>query len=120
MLNLSTPYGYSSNISRCVTLVDGRILGMKSHDCHVFMQDLLLPPFEGIVDDKVLEPLVELSRYFKQLCSMALTIDVLDQMGTSITITLCKLERLFVPAFFDVMVHLAIHLTTEARLAELV
>ena len=35
--------GYSSNISRCVTLDDGRLLGMKGHDCHIFMQDLLLP-----------------------------------------------------------------------------
>jgi len=43
--SLSVPDGYSSNISRCVTIEDGRILGMKSHDCHIFMQNLLLPAF---------------------------------------------------------------------------
>ena len=59
---------------------------MKSHDCHVFMQNLVLPAFRGIVDDKVIEPLVEVSRYFKQLCSKTLTVDVLDQMETRITI----------------------------------
>ena len=37
--------GYSSNISRCVKLDDGRLSGMKGHDRHVFMQDLLLPTF---------------------------------------------------------------------------
>ena len=95
-----------------MTLEDGRILGMKSHDCHVFMQDLLMPTFHGIVDDKVIEPLVKLSRYFRQLCSNTLTVDVLDQMRKSIAITLCKLERLFVPTFFDVMVHLAVHLAS--------
>ena len=30
--------------------------------------------------------------------------------------TLCKLEKMFSPAFFDVMVHLAVHLTDEALL----
>ena len=43
--------------------------------------------------------------------------DVLEQMEKSIAITLCKLERIFVPEFFDVIVHLVVHLATEARLA---
>lgn len=30
---------------------------------------------------------------------------------------LCKLEKIFPPAFFDVMVHLAVHLPREAMLA---
>ncbi|XP_056683289.1 uncharacterized protein [Spinacia oleracea] len=38
-------------------------------------------------------------------------------MEKNIAITLCKLERIFIPAFFDVMIHLPIHLATEARLA---
>ena len=29
--------GYTFNISRCVTVEDGWIMGMKSHDCHIFM-----------------------------------------------------------------------------------
>ena len=63
--SLCVPDGYSSNISRCVTIEDGRIMGMKSHDWHIFMQDFLLPAFRGVLDEKVLEPLVELSNYFK-------------------------------------------------------
>ncbi|XP_060202854.1 uncharacterized protein LOC132631278 [Lycium barbarum] len=31
--------------------------------------------------------------------------------------TICKLERVFLPTFFDVMIHLAIHLANEAKLA---
>ena len=100
-----------------MTIEDGRILGMKSHDCHIFMQDLLLPVFRDVLDEKVLEPLVDLSNYFKRLCSKSLSVDVLEQMEKNIAITLCKLERIFIPAFFDVMVHLAVHLATEAKLA---
>lgn len=35
------PDGYASNLSRCIDDNSGRLSGMKSHDCHVFMQRLL-------------------------------------------------------------------------------
>ena len=41
---------------------------------------------------------------------------MLHQMKDDIPIILCKLERIFPPAFFDVMVHLAVHLPEEAIL----
>lgn len=40
----------------------------------------------------------------------------LERMEKEIVIILCKLERIFPPAFFDVMVHLAVHLPREALL----
>ena len=99
-----------------MTPEEERILGMKSHDCHLFVQDLLLPAFQGIVDGEILESLVELSKYFKQLCYNTLTMDVLEQMVKSITITLCKVDHIFVLAFFNVVVHLDVHMVTKARL----
>ncbi|CAL8118454.1 unnamed protein product [Prunus armeniaca] len=35
------PDGYASNIARCVNVDGGKFTGLKSHDCHVFMQHLL-------------------------------------------------------------------------------
>lgn len=37
-------------------------------------------------------------------------------MEKDIAVILCKLEEIFPPAFFDVMVHLAVHLPREAIL----
>jgi hypothetical protein len=37
-------------------------------------------------------------------------------MKVDIVVILCKMEQIFSPAFFDVMVHLAIHLPREAEL----
>ena len=37
-------------------------------------------------------------------------------MESEITIVLCQLERVFLPSLFVVMVHLTIHLATEARI----
>ena len=39
--NLRFPYGYASNIARCVHMRKHKLFGMKSHDCHVFMQRLI-------------------------------------------------------------------------------
>ena len=38
---LCMPDGYSSNLARCVDVDKGKMLGMKSHDCHIFMECLL-------------------------------------------------------------------------------
>ena len=39
--NVKVPDGYASNISRCVNLKEHTIRGLKSHDSHVLMQQLL-------------------------------------------------------------------------------
>ncbi|PKA53322.1 hypothetical protein AXF42_Ash010052 [Apostasia shenzhenica] len=41
MTELRLPDGYSSNISRCINLENLSFHDMKSHDCHIFMQQLL-------------------------------------------------------------------------------
>ena len=116
--DLKVPDGYSSNIGRCINVTEGKITGtLKSHDCHVFMQDLLASTFCGKLDKNVYEALVELSVFFKYLCSKSLNIATLEKLEQNIVITLCKLERVFLPSFFDIMVHLTIHLATEAKLA---
>jgi hypothetical protein len=40
-------------------------------------------------------------------------LDVLQKLKTDVPIIMCKLEKIFPPAFFDVMVHLAVHLPKE-------
>jgi len=45
MKELSFPDGYASSISRCVKEAQCKVLGMKSHDCHVFIQRLLPTAF---------------------------------------------------------------------------
>ncbi|KAL3538399.1 hypothetical protein ACH5RR_001765 [Cinchona calisaya] len=42
--------------------------------------------------------------------------DDLDILEENAPLILCKLERIFPPAFFDIMIHLIIHLPKEAKL----
>jgi len=45
MKELSFPDGYASSISRCVKEAQYKVSGMKSHNCHIFIQRLLLTAF---------------------------------------------------------------------------
>ena len=51
-----------------------------------------------------------------QICSKTLKLDGLHDLERDIVLILCKFEKIFPPAFFDVMVHLAVHLPSEAIL----
>ena len=87
--------------------------GMKSHVCHIFMECLLVICFRSLLEF-VWSSLVDLSQFFKDLCSNTLRMNDLVRMKENIPIMLYKLERIFPPAFFDSMEHLVIHLPMEA------
>ncbi|GAU34021.1 hypothetical protein TSUD_393670 [Trifolium subterraneum] len=112
---LKMPDSYSSNLARCADVDNHKMRGMKSHDCHVFFQSLLPIAF-SYLPTHVLNPLIELSQYFKNLCSSTLREGELIKMENDIPMILCKLERIFPPALFDSMEHVVVHLAYEARL----
>jgi hypothetical protein len=112
---LRMPDGYASNLARCANVEKGTVHGMKSHDCHVFMECLLPIAFRSL-PECVWKPLTELSRFFKDLCCNTLRMDDLVKLNENIPIIICKLERIFPPGFFDSMEHLPIHLAKEAML----
>ena len=115
--NVKFPDGYASNISRCVNMEGGGSMhGLKTHDCHILLQRILPAGLRGLVRKDVYEVIAELGRFFRQLCSKTLKVDALQQMKEDIVLILCKLEKIYPPAFFDVMVHLALHLPDEALL----
>ena len=71
---------------------------------------------QGFADKDISIVLFELGNFFQNLCSKTLKRSELEKLEEHIVLILCKLERFFPPAFFDVMVHLTIHLPREAIL----
>ena len=110
------PDGYASNLAKCVTADGCNLQGLKTHDCHILLQRILPAAIRGIMDKDIYEALAELGNFFQRLCAKTLKIDVLQKMKAEIPIILCKLEKIFPPSFFDVMLHLTIHLPDEAML----
>jgi hypothetical protein len=115
--NIKVSDGYSANLSRCVNIREQKIHGMKTHDCHVFLKRLLPLAVCKLLPKHVSDALIELSKFFKELCSKVLRLEDLQHMENQIPVTLCKLERVFPPAFFNIIVHLPIHLPWEAKVA---
>jgi hypothetical protein len=114
--DVRVPDGYASNLSRCVNLKARTIVSMKSHDNHILMQQLLPIALRGSLEKKVVKPLIELSAFFRGMCSKTLTEEDLARHEAEIPIILCKLEQIFPPGFFTIMVHVVIHLVHECRL----
>ncbi|RDX98706.1 hypothetical protein CR513_18337, partial [Mucuna pruriens] len=91
---LKLPDGYASNL--------GKLHGIKSHNCHVFIQ-WLLPIAFNLLPKHIWNPFVELSHFFRELTSTTLNVEKLTIMEGNIPMLLCKLEQIFPPSFFDSM-----------------
>ncbi|XP_040364563.1 uncharacterized protein LOC121050060 [Rosa chinensis] len=65
----------------------------------------------------VVEALIELANFFRQLCSKVNKPSDLKDIQERIALTLCHLEKMFPMSFFDIMEHLPIHLAEEALIA---
>src|ERR1044072_4298553 len=120
MLNIlkdvKVPDGYSSNISRCIDTHQNKIYGLKSHDSHILLEQLLPLSIRNVLPPQVSTILVDVCSFFKLLCAKVLDPKDLDKLNERTKLTLCHLEMLFPPSFFTVMIHLIIHLVDEAKL----
>ncbi|WMV49787.1 hypothetical protein MTR67_043172 [Solanum verrucosum] len=109
------PDGYASNLGKRVDIERGILHGMKSHDCHAFMEQLLSIAFCGLPEN-IWKPMTEINLFFKDLCSSTLRVENLVRMAKNIVVISNKLEKILSPGFFDVMEHLLIHIVHEALL----
>ncbi|XP_049387467.1 uncharacterized protein LOC125851762 [Solanum stenotomum] len=105
-----------SNISRCVEVDEMKILGYKSHDAHFIMHYLLQIAVRKVLPKKVSMALIRLGNFFKVISSKVIRRADLDTMQSEIYEIICDLEKIFPPSFFDIMVHLPIHLVNEIKL----
>ncbi|KAK9183250.1 hypothetical protein WN944_026400 [Citrus x changshan-huyou] len=116
LADIKLPDGYGSNITNCISVKEHKITGLKSNHCHILIQQLLPVALRGILPEGPRKAILRLCAFFKELCSRVLDRNILEKLEEEVVETLCMLERFFPPSFFDIMVHLTIHLGREARL----
>jgi hypothetical protein len=80
------------------------------------MQQLLPLALRGLLPDNVTSVLFDLCAYFREVSAMVLYVSELEKLEQRIKITLCRMEMIFPPGFFTVMVHLVMHLAAEAKI----
>jgi hypothetical protein len=103
--------------SMCLNEKDRTMLGLKSHDNHVLMQQLFPIALRGSkLPSNVVKVLVDMSTFFRGICEMTLTPEALDGLQDHVCITLCLMEQIFPPNFFTSMVNVVINLVRECQL----
>jgi hypothetical protein len=79
------------------------------------MQTLIPLVYRDLLPKGMEDALMEISHFFKDICSSKLNVDHIKRLKTNIVETLCKLEMIFPLSFFDSIEHLPIHLQFEAK-----
>lgn len=115
--DLRLPSDYSSNILCCVKVLERKLMRLKSHDYHVLMQRLLFVAIKGLMSSYVCKALIELCNTFRVICYKELNNNDLEKLEVVLPITMCNLEHIFPPAFFNIIVHLVINLVEESKIA---
>ena len=88
---VKVPQGYSSNIKSLVSINDLKLVGLKSHDRHVLMQQLLSVAVRGIFPEKLRVAITRLFFFINAICSKVIDLKKLDDLENQAAIILCEL-----------------------------
>jgi hypothetical protein len=114
------PDGYASNISRLVNLEGCKLYGIKSHNCHVFMQTLIPLAYWDLLPNGIWDTLIEISHLFRDICFNKLHTQYMERLEMNIIQTIYKLEMILLLSLYESIEYLSIHLPFKARVGDLV
>ena len=80
------------------------------------MKQLLSVAVRGLLPKGPRLEILRMCAFFNLLCQRVIDVEHISVIEAEIVETLCMFERFFPPSFFDIMVHLTVHLGREARL----
>jgi hypothetical protein len=80
LLGVKVPYGYSGKISRYLDKAKQKFSGMKSHDCHLLMTQILPIAIRGIMDEHVCQTLFGLCTFFDVISRKSISLRKLDRL----------------------------------------
>ncbi|KAL0556439.1 hypothetical protein IC582_004953 [Cucumis melo] len=107
---IKVPEGYSSNIRNLVSMTDLKLNSLKSHDCHVLIQQLFPIALRSVLSKHVRYAITRLCIFFNSVCNKVLDAQQLDKLEEDIVVTLCLFEKYFPHSFFTIMIHLIVHI----------
>ncbi|RDX62827.1 hypothetical protein CR513_58801, partial [Mucuna pruriens] len=84
--------GYSSNFRTLVSMQDLKLVSLKSYDCHMLMQQLLLVAIHDVLPKNVRKILIRLCLFFNAICSKVINLQKLNELENEASIIVCQLE----------------------------
>ena len=107
----STPTGFSSTLQKLAR--KDRLAGMKSHDHHVLLQQIMPAALRGSLQSGPRNAVIRMGTVFQRICSKVIDPMELPGLMDYAAETLCLFELHFPPSFFDIMTHFTVHLIEE-------
>ena len=110
--SIKFPSGYSSNFARLINMKELKLnfSMMKSHNCHMLMTSLQDVAIKNVLPVKFCETIMSMCFFFNAIEQMVIDEESLPALERRIHETLYLMEAFFPLTFFDIMVHLTIHL----------
>jgi hypothetical protein len=109
--SLRPPSHYVSALHKKIS--KGKLSGLKSHDFHVLLQQILPLCFRKVSNKSLAGVVIRLSRVFRKLCAKTVNGGEKEQLLADVAETMCMLEKEFPASFFDIMSHLPNHLVEQ-------
>jgi hypothetical protein len=109
--SLKTPTGYSSAFGKHIRK---KFFGeLKSHDYHVFMQQVMLLALRGLLKPGPRMVVMRMCKVFCRICTKVYNPAEFQSPEADVAESMALLEMEFPPSFFDIMTHLPYHLVQE-------
>jgi hypothetical protein len=112
---LKFPDSYTSNIKQIVNVSTGKLNGLKSHDYDIIIKRLMPVMFRGYFDADLWKIFTELSYFYRQICAKQVSKSMMQKLEKEIMVLVYKMEKTFLPGWFNAMQHLLVHLPWEAK-----
>jgi hypothetical protein len=106
---------YASNIKRAVNVSTGKPSGLKSHNYHIIIERLMPIMFRGYFNADMWKIFDELSYFYRHICAKKVSKAIMQKLENEIKVLVCKMEKIILHGWFNVIQHLLVHLPWEAR-----
>jgi hypothetical protein len=111
--SIKVPAGFSLNIKGIINMAEKMFQNLKSHDCHMIMTQLLPVALRGLLPKNIRVAIVKLCAFLNAISQKVINPEDLPWLQNDVVHCLISFELMFLPSFFNIMMHLLVHLVEE-------
>jgi hypothetical protein len=110
LCGIKVPTGFSTNRKNLVSMLELKVSGYNTHDCHRMLSLFLAIAIRAVNHPYLKMVITRMYHFFNAISKKVIDIVELDNIRKEMRVTMCKLEMCFSPSFFDTMEHYMTHL----------
>jgi hypothetical protein len=113
LCGIRVPTGFSINIKNLVSMLELKVSGNYTDDCHTMLSLFLAIAIRAVNHPYLKMVITHMCHFFNAISKKVNDVVELDEIHKEMRVTMCQLEMCFPPSFFDMMEHYMIHLADQ-------